>query len=147
MTLKLLLCLFVLFYSSFVFTCVCVFFYIQSPLRECRSIRSGASGLPYYCAQLVCVPAVLGLLAVWRHNKSKTKNHRRPWQPRLTQSLPYHFFTIRTFHTVRYNSPTTHLSQTIYTSNEFQKRKRKETKEGKRNKTHKHTYIQFTLLA
>jgi len=42
--------------------------------REWLWIRSGASGLPYYCAQLVCVPAVLGLLAVWRHNKPKTTN-------------------------------------------------------------------------
>jgi len=38
-------------------------------LRECRSIRSGASGLPYYCAPLVCVSEVIELLAVWRHNK------------------------------------------------------------------------------
>jgi len=34
--------LFVLFYSSFVYTCVYVFLHIQSPLRECCSIRSGA---------------------------------------------------------------------------------------------------------
>jgi len=70
------MCLCVLFYSSFVYTCVTVriFLYIQSPLRECRSIRSGASGLPYssYCAPLVCVSAVIELLAVWRHHKPKT---------------------------------------------------------------------------
>jgi len=71
---KLLLWLCVLFYSSFVYTCVCIFLDIQSPLRECRSIRSGASGLPYYCAPLVCISAVIGLLAVWRHNKPKPKN-------------------------------------------------------------------------
>jgi len=76
-TLKLLLCLCVLFYSSFVYTCVCVFLHTQSPLRECRSIRSGASRLPYYCAPLVCVPAVLGLLAVWQNNKPKTKNQNK----------------------------------------------------------------------
>jgi len=70
-TLKLLLCLCVLNYSSFVYTCVCVFLHIQSPLRECRSIWSGASVLAYYCAPLVCVPAVLGLLAVCWHNKRK----------------------------------------------------------------------------
>jgi len=70
---KTLLCLCVVFYSLFVYTCVCVFLHIQSPLRECRSIRSGVSGLPYYCAPLVCVSAVLELLAVWRHNKPKTK--------------------------------------------------------------------------
>ena len=37
-------------------------------------IRSGASGLPYYCALLVCVSAVMDSLAVWRHNKPKIKN-------------------------------------------------------------------------
>ena len=29
---------------------------VKGPLREGRSIRSGASGLPYYCAPLVCTP-------------------------------------------------------------------------------------------
>jgi len=42
---------------------------VQGPLRECRSIRSG----PYYCAPLVCVPDVIGVLAVWWHNKPKPK--------------------------------------------------------------------------
>ena len=42
-------------------------------VRECRSIQSGASGLPYYCAPLVCVSDVMELLAVWGHNKPKTK--------------------------------------------------------------------------
>jgi len=61
-------------------------------------VVKGTSGLPYYCAPLVCVPAVLeiiidlpigfpinniispcipaviGLLAVWRHNKPKAIN-------------------------------------------------------------------------
>jgi len=32
---------------------------VQGPLRECRSIRPGASGLANYCTPLVCVPAVL----------------------------------------------------------------------------------------
>ena len=36
-------------------------------------IRLGASGLFYYCAPLVCVSEVIELLAVWRHNKPKTK--------------------------------------------------------------------------
>ena len=70
---KLLLWLCVLFYSSFVYTCVCVFLDNQSPLRECRSLRSGASGLPYYCAPLVCVAGVMESLAAWRHCKPKTK--------------------------------------------------------------------------
>jgi len=73
---KLLLWLCVLFYSSFVYTCVCVFLHIQSPLRECRSTWSGASGLPYYCAPLLCISVVIELLAVWRHNKPKTKNQK-----------------------------------------------------------------------
>jgi len=68
---KLLLSLCVLFYSSFVYTCVCVFFHIQSPLREFRSIRSGPSGLLYYCAPVVCISDVIQLLAVWRHNQPK----------------------------------------------------------------------------
>ena len=47
---------------------------VRGPLRECRPIRSGASGLPYYCAPLVCISVVMELLAVWRHYKPKTKN-------------------------------------------------------------------------
>ena len=47
--------------------------YVRDPLRECRSIWSGASGLPYYCAPLVYVSDVIDSLAVWRHNKPKTK--------------------------------------------------------------------------
>jgi len=66
---------FVLFFV--VYTCVCVFLHIQSLLRECCSIRSGDSGLPYYCAPLVCISAVIGLLTVWWHNKPKTKNLSR----------------------------------------------------------------------
>jgi len=50
--------------------------YVRGPLRECRSIRSGASGLPYYCAPLVCISVVIELLAVWRYNKPKTKNQK-----------------------------------------------------------------------
>jgi len=48
--------------------------WVRGPLRECRSIWSGASGLPYYCAPLVCVSDVMESLAVWRHNKPKTKH-------------------------------------------------------------------------
>ena len=32
-----------------------------------------SSGVPYYCTPPVCVLDVLGLLAVWRKNKNKTK--------------------------------------------------------------------------
>ena len=48
---------------------------VRGPLRECRSIRSGASGLPYYCAPLVCFSEVIEFLTVWRYYKPKTKNH------------------------------------------------------------------------
>jgi len=43
-----------------------------------HSIGSGASGLPSYCTPHVCVPALIGGLAVWRHNKAKTKNQKPP---------------------------------------------------------------------
>jgi len=46
----------------------------QKKKREYRSIRSGASGLPYYCAPLVYVFEVIESLAVWWHTKPKTKN-------------------------------------------------------------------------
>jgi len=53
--------------------------FVRGPLREYRSIRSGASGLPYYrdCASLVRISVVIELLAVWWHNKSKPKSDSR----------------------------------------------------------------------
>ena len=60
------------------YICVCVCFQIQCPLRECRSIRSGACSLPCYCAALVRVPDVIELLSVWRYNKPKPKTTRGP---------------------------------------------------------------------
>jgi len=50
--------------------------YVRGPLRECRSIRSGASRVPYYCVPLVCVSDVMELLPMWWHNKPKTKAMR-----------------------------------------------------------------------
>ena len=52
------------------------FQYVHGPLQEFRSLRPGASGLPdyerkNYCTPIVCVPAVLGGLAVWRHTTIK----------------------------------------------------------------------------
>ena len=44
---------------------------VRGPLWECHSIQSGAFGLPYYCALIVCVFNVFESLAVWRHNKPK----------------------------------------------------------------------------
>ena len=46
-------------------------------LLEYRSIRSGASGNPYYCAPLVCVSDVMESPAVWWNNKPKTKKKGR----------------------------------------------------------------------
>jgi len=46
---------------------------------HCRSaVQFGGvlPGYPNYCAPLVSVPDVIGLLAVWRHNKPQTKNQR-----------------------------------------------------------------------
>jgi len=54
---------------------------VRGPSRECRSIRSGSSGLPYYCTPLVCVSAVIDSLAVWRHNKPKTQKKMK-WRSR-----------------------------------------------------------------
>jgi len=61
--------------------------HVRGPLRECRSIRSGASGLPYYCAPLVCVSAVIDSLTVWRHNKPKTKKNLWREAPPLNHGL------------------------------------------------------------
>jgi len=49
--------------------CVCDF---NSKVHCGSALGPGASGLPYYCAPRVCIPAVLEGLAVWRHNKPKT---------------------------------------------------------------------------
>jgi len=39
-------------------------FRVQGPLRECRSIQSGVSRLPYYRTPCVCVPDLIRVLAV-----------------------------------------------------------------------------------
>jgi len=44
-----------------------------SKQHSCVRGRRSIAGLPYYCAPLVCISAVIGLLAVWRHNKPKSK--------------------------------------------------------------------------
>jgi len=56
----------VLFY--FCFVCLHVYAY---------AFKSGASGLPYYCAPLVCISEVIELLAVWWHYKTKTRTYRK----------------------------------------------------------------------
>ena len=46
-----------------------------SSIAGVSSTWSGVCGLPYYCAPPVCVPTVIGVLAVRRRYKPKTKNH------------------------------------------------------------------------
>jgi len=50
--------------------------YAQGPLRECHSIQSGASGLPYYCAPLVCVSEVIESRAVCSITNQKPKKKK-----------------------------------------------------------------------
>jgi len=42
----------------------------------------GFCGPPHYCAPLVCVPDVMGGLAVWRYDNAKTKNQVRYSPPK-----------------------------------------------------------------
>ena len=58
------------------YICACIFLQIQGPLRDCRSIRSGYCRSLHYCAPLVCVPAVIGVLAAWWRYKLKTRNQK-----------------------------------------------------------------------
>ena len=67
---------------------------VRGPLRECRPIRSGASGLPYYCAPLVCISVVIELLAVWRHNKPKTTK-KKTWYLRMRMSTLKQHWSVR----------------------------------------------------
>ena len=52
--------------------------YAFKSMFHCGSaFEPGTSGLPYYCAPPVCVPAVIGALAVWRQNNNKKKSNHR----------------------------------------------------------------------
>jgi len=63
----------VLFYFDFVYLRVRAFAFKFKVL--CGSaFEPGASGLPYYYTPPVCVPDVIGGLAVCRHNNNKNKN-------------------------------------------------------------------------
>jgi len=65
----------VVFFPSFI--CLHVYAYAFKSKIHCGSaLGPGAFGLPYYCAPLVCVPASIGGLAVWRHNKPKNQPMR-----------------------------------------------------------------------
>ena len=46
-------------------------FAFKSMIHCGSAFEPGASGLPYYSTPTVCVPAVIGALAVWWQNKTK----------------------------------------------------------------------------
>jgi len=56
----------VLFYFSFVCLHVCAYASTKFKVHCGSAFEPGASGLPHYCTPPVCVPDVLGALAVWR---------------------------------------------------------------------------------
>jgi len=60
----------VLFYFSFVCLHVCANTF-KFKVHCGSAFEPGASGLPHYCTPPVCVPAVIGALAVWRQNKKQ----------------------------------------------------------------------------
>ena len=57
----------VLFYFYFVCLRVCAYALKSKVCCGC-ALGPGASRLLYYCTPLVCVPDVIGALAVWRQN-------------------------------------------------------------------------------
>jgi len=66
----------VLFYFSFVCLHVCAYAF-KSKVHCESALGPSASRLPYYCTPLVCIPAVIGGLAVWRHNENNCAPRRR----------------------------------------------------------------------
>ena len=61
-----------------------VYAFAMYSMVHCGSaFEPGASGLPYYCTPPVCIPGVLGALAVWRHNNNKTKKSPGDSDPAL----------------------------------------------------------------
>jgi len=83
----------VLFYLSFVCLLVCVYA-SEFEVHWGSAFEPGTSRLPYYCTPPVCVPAVLGALAVWWRNNKKTKQTETstymhaPWKGRLIAHAP-----------------------------------------------------------
>ena len=66
--------------------------YVRGPLRECRSIRSGASGLPYYCTTCMhlCRNWLASCVAAWHNKNLKTepRNHETPTNTSRCVPLP-----------------------------------------------------------
>jgi len=65
----------VLFYVSFVCLHVCAYAF-KIKVHCWSAFEPGASVLPCYCTPPVCVPDVIGVLAVWRQNNQKNKDMR-----------------------------------------------------------------------
>jgi len=61
----------IMFYFSFIRLHVCAFA-IHSMVHCGSAFEPGTSGLPYYCTPPVCVPDVLGALAVWWQKKTRS---------------------------------------------------------------------------
>ena len=56
-------------------TALTVYVFAIKYMVHCGSaFEPGASGLPYYCTPPVCVPDVMGALAVWRQNTHTHKS-------------------------------------------------------------------------
>jgi len=51
-------------------------FAFKSKIHCGSTFEPGASGLPYYYTPPVCVPDIIGALAVWRQNTQKKKRLR-----------------------------------------------------------------------
>jgi len=61
-----------------VYCVLCLFHlttYVYSIVHCGSAFEPGASGLPHYCTPPVCVPAVLGAVAVWRQNTKKNSRN------------------------------------------------------------------------
>jgi len=108
--------------------------YIQINIHRSKvlcgsAFEPGGSGLPYYCTPPVCVPAVLGALAVWRLSTAQKKNHTHTHTLKV-QSLPCAWFRSRSlsFFLVRWSvicyqhgcfvaSPKAHCPKSISVTN------------------------------
>jgi len=62
----------VLLYFSLVCLRVCAHAFTKFKVHCGSAFEPGASGLPYYCTPPVCVPDVIGALAVWRQTTTTT---------------------------------------------------------------------------
>ena len=63
----------------FAYICVFVWLQVQGPLRKCP--RARYFWATHYCSPLVCIPAVLGGLAVWKKSQPSVRAQRSVVQP------------------------------------------------------------------